>query len=124
VAAQSGGAGRTRPAAGRCGRDRLSLGTVPGSDPLLPPQVHAASLHALVEVYVAEGLAGGDLAALGPVRLLSARVDYLLHEHARLAHDADGHSWSTVGAALGVTGSAAAKRYGPISHGPNEPTGD
>jgi hypothetical protein len=90
---------------------------------VLPLQVHAASLHALVEVYVAEGLTGGDLAALGPLRLLRARVEYLLDEHARLAHDADQHSWSTVGAALGVTGSAAAKRYGPTPTGAGQPAG-
>ncbi len=59
------------------------------------------------------GLSGGDLAALGPLRLLRDRVEYLLAEHARLAHDDDGNSWHNVGAALGVTGSAAAKRYGP-----------
>jgi hypothetical protein len=89
----------------------------------LPVQVHAASLHALVDVYVAEGLAGGDLAALGPLRLLAARAQYLLDEHARLAHDADGHSWSVVGAALGVTGAAAAKRYGPTAAGSARPAG-
>jgi hypothetical protein len=61
---------------------------------VLPPQVHAASLHALVDVYVADGLAGGDLAALGPLRLLRDRVGCLLAEHARLAHDADGRPWS------------------------------
>lgn len=65
---------------------------MPGSDPLLPPQLHAASLHELVDLYVEAGLAGGDLVALRPLRLLAARVAYLIEKHARLAHDADSHS--------------------------------
>jgi hypothetical protein len=54
-----------------------------------------------------------------PVRLPLRGQD----THPRLAYDADGHSWSTIGAALGVTGSAAAKRYGPTTPGPGPPAG-
>ena len=73
---------------------------------VLPPQVHAASLHELVDLYVAAGLEGGDLATLGPLRLLRDRVEVLLAQHARAAHDGDGRPWRDVADALGVTASA------------------
>ncbi len=68
----------------------------------LPVQLHAASLHDLVAAYVRLSLEGGDLAALGPLRLLRDRVEGLLAEHARAAHEAYGRPWRDVAAALGV----------------------
>ncbi len=68
----------------------------------LAVQLHAASLHDLVAAYVQLGLEGGDLAALGPLRLLRDRVEVLLAEHARAAHDGDGGPWREVTDALGV----------------------
>ncbi len=70
-------------------------------DPL-PPQLHAERLHELVDLYVAESLERGDLGALGPLRLLRDRVEVLLAEHARAAHDGDGRPWREVAEALGV----------------------
>jgi hypothetical protein len=72
----------------------------------LPVQLHAASLHDLVTAYVQLALQGGDLAALGPLRLLRDRVEALLAEHAHLAHTADGRPWRQVADALGVHPSA------------------
>ena len=69
-------------------------------------QLHAASLHDLVAAYVQLALEGGDLAAVGPLRLLRDRVEGLLAEHAHAAHDADGHPWRDVAAALGVHASS------------------
>ncbi|MDP9408201.1 MAG: hypothetical protein M3P95_10135 [Actinomycetota bacterium] len=77
---------------------------------LLPPGLHADSLHELVELYVQTALAGGDLAALPALRLLRDRVTYLLDAHAELAHHVDGHPWHEVGQALGVTASALSAR--------------
>ena len=72
----------------------------------LPVQLHAASLHDLVTAYVQLALQGGDLAALGPLRLLRDRVEALLAEHARGAHHDDGRPWREVADALGVHASA------------------
>jgi hypothetical protein len=85
--------------AGAGGRDG---GRVSPEPQRLPPQLHAASLHDLVAAYVQLALEGGDLAALGPLRLLRDRVELLLVEHARGAHDADGVAWRSVAGALGV----------------------
>jgi hypothetical protein len=79
---------------------------VSGPGHLLPPQLHAASLHTLVDLYVQAGLDGGDLATIGPLRLLRDRVEFLIAEHAGLAHHVDGRPWREVGDALGVTASA------------------
>lgn len=64
---------------------------------LLPPQLHAASLNRLVDLYVQAGLDGGDLATIGPLRLLRDRVEFLLAEHARLAHEVDERPWREIG---------------------------
>ncbi len=72
----------------------------------LPLQLHAERLHDLVALYLAEALERGDLGALGPLRLLRDRVEYLLAEHARAAHEGDGRPWREVAKALGVTTSA------------------
>jgi hypothetical protein len=77
---------------------------------LLPPRLHADTLHELVELYVQTALAGGDLAALPALRLLRDRVTFLLDAHAELAHHVDGHPWHEVGQALGVTASALSAR--------------
>jgi hypothetical protein len=79
------------------------------SDPL-PPQLHADRLHDLVDAYVQLALEGGDVAALGPLRLLRARVDVLLEEHASAAHHGDGVPWWAVGEVLGVTPQAPSAR--------------
>ncbi len=60
----------------------------------------------LVDYYVEAGLRGGDLDTLVPLRLLRDRVEYLLTEHARLAHEVDERPWREVAVALGVTPSA------------------
>ncbi len=75
-------------------------------EPRLPPQLHAERLHQLAELYLAEALEHGDLGALGPLRLLRDRVEVLLAEHARAAHDVDGRPWREVADVLGVTTSA------------------
>ena len=96
---------------------------------LLPPQLHAASPNRLVDLYVQAGPNGGDLATLGPLRLLRDRVEFLLAEYARLAHEVDDRPWREIGDALGVTASAisawdrAARRSGPVVAPPRPATG-
>jgi hypothetical protein len=81
----------------------------------------------LVDLYVQAGLDGGDLATIGPLRLLRDRVEFLMAEHARLAHHVDGRPWREVGDALGVTASAmsardrATRRSGPVAVAPPRP---
>ncbi len=70
---------------------------------LLPAQLHAERLHDLVALYLAESLEHGDLGALGPLRLLAARVDALIDEHAGAAHYGDGVPWRVIAEGLGVT---------------------
>ena len=83
---------------------------MPDRTALAPPQVLAASLHDLVDLYVAATLDEGDLGALRPLRLLRDRADALLHEHARAAHHADGLPWHVVAYQLGVTPQALSAR--------------
>ena len=85
------------------GSVRLDLVSEVAAHAPLPPQIHAASLHDLVNQYVDASLADGDLGAVRPLRLLRDRVEYLLAEHARLAHEVDRRPWREVAEALGVS---------------------
>jgi hypothetical protein len=112
-ASRPGPGGHLHPTGGYP-RDRLerTLEQVHESrlDELAPPQLLAASLHDLVDLYVAASLDEGDLGALGPLRLLRDRADGLLQAHARHAHYADGQPWHVVADRLGVSPQAMSAR--------------